>query len=125
MIYVMDKPTNGYQTAMLIRRPDTGRDPCSLYLTVQQTAAMRGCLPVSVRNAIVSGRLPSWSLGGIYLINRADAEDWALRKPAISGGGREVKHSERRIAKLQRAAASRALKDGRTSERAHRTKEDA
>ena len=125
IMYVMDKPTNGYQSAMLIRRPETGRDPCSLYYTVSQVAALRGCLGVSVRNAIVSGRLPSWTIGGIYLIPRREAEDWALRANAISGGGKTVKHTERRIAKLQRAAAARALRDGRTVERAHRPSEDA
>jgi hypothetical protein len=113
-----------YKSAMLIRRPETGRDPCSLYYTVSQVAAIRGCIGLSVRNAIVSGRLPSWTIGGIYLIPRREAEDWALRANAINNKGKEVQHTERRIAKLQRAAAARALRDGRTIERAHKKDED-
>jgi hypothetical protein len=112
--------TKSYRSEMLIRRPETGRDPASLYYTVRQTAAMRGCRDVGVRNAILTGRLPSWTLGGIYLIPRRDAEDWALRKNAIDTKGRDVKDTERRLNKLQRAAAARALEAGQTGTRARR-----
>ena len=110
------KPINhveeAYRASQVVRRPD-GRDPASLYLTVKQVAAMRMCSLEIVRRAIFCGRLPAWVIGGIYLIPRADAEDWALKRSTIiTRGGQTKTLRARKLAKLQDAAAARAIANG-------------
>lgn len=79
---------------------------------------MRVCRPACVLQAIHAGRLPAWTLAGIYLIPRREAEDWALRPPVINTAGREVKASARRLNRLRDAAAAAAFRDGRTERKA-------
>lgn len=113
----MPKQSEAYNAAQVIRRPE-GRDPASIYLTVAQVAAMRGCTKDTVKSAIYCGRLPAWHLGGIYIIPRADAEQWALRKATvITATGRTKVYREAKLRKLQDAAAVRALESGHTLRR--------
>ena len=109
---VMPKQSEAYTAAQVIRRPD-GRDPASIYMTVPQVAAMRMCTRQTVKAAIYCGRLPAWHIGGIYLIPRADAEQWALRKAeVITATGRRKVYREHKLNMLRDAAAVRALESG-------------
>lgn len=55
----------------------SGRNPLEGLLTIPQAAARLGRGEHSIRRAIETGRLPAWSLAGIYLIPERDLDDWA------------------------------------------------
>jgi excisionase family DNA binding protein len=79
-----------------------------MYYTIPQVAAMRLCRKTTVHHAILERRLPAWTIGGIYLIPREDAEAWALRPGHPSASARD-NATARKLARLQRAAARRSF----------------
>lgn len=89
-----------------------------MYLTIQQVAAIRVCNEQIVRNAVLCGRIPAWVIGGIYLIPRAEGEDWGLKRTTIITDRGKVKTiREYKLRKLQDAAALRAIEQGKVIRR--------
>lgn len=111
----------------LIRRPE-GRDPTENLLTVTECAVLRGTSYGCAIADIWRGRLPAWSVGGIYLIPRRDAEDWARRPDARMGMGK--KKALQRINRAIDKEVQKAIEEGRIIKRSgdtldvrHRTRD--
>src|SRR6266849_3879669 len=92
-----NKDLNRY---LLVLRP-LGHDPTENLLTVAEVAAMRGVGYESCIREIWMGRLPAWSVAGLYLIPRKAAEDWANRP-------KQSKGQQKALQRVNRAADTRA-----------------